>query len=280
MGNQLFQYAMGRTLAIENQTVLKLDLSYFTDYEWHVYSLAPFNIKENFSTEAECLVLRKKHALMINRILRKTVGKGHFVVYERSLRYDVGYKSIKAPAYLVGYWQCASYFEKHRDVLLQEFNIKIQPSAANAKMLNQIQSTQSVSLHIRRGNFVNVEQVNKIHGTCSLEYYRQAIDYFNRYLSKPVYYVFSDDLTWAKESLVGKESFVFVDLNDASHDYEDLRLMSSSRHHIIANSTFSWWAAYLNPSTDKKVIAPMRWFADPVRNVESIDIVPPNWIRM
>lgn len=277
LGNQLFQYAMGRALAIENSVPLKLDRSFFEGYDWHAYSLAPFAVQENFASPEECRWFKQKQHSWLNRLLRKTIKKGHYIVYEKNLLFDATYKTVASPAYLVGYWQCQEYFLKHRAILQKEFQIKIQPSAANATFLSHIQSVNAVSLHIRRGNFVSVSEVNKIHGTCSPQYYRAAVDYLKERVGHPVFFVFSDDLDWARENLKGSESYVFVDVNDAAHDYEDLRLMSHCRHHIIANSTFSWWAAWLNPSASKIIVAPKQWFADEEKNRTAKDIIPGNW---
>lgn len=281
LGNQLFQYAMGRTLASFNQVELKLDLSFFKTYEWHAYSLSPFAINEIHASESECDQLRQAHTSFANRVLRKTIGKGNYISYEKNLLYNPVYKKITSPTYLVGYWQCEKYFKEYETLIREEFQVKIPPSIVNKDLLNKIESgNNAVSLHIRRGNFVNVPVVNAVHGTSSLAYYEDAMNYVSERVSNPVFYVFSDDIAWAKANLMGSRSFVYVDINDAAHDYEDLRLMQRCQHHIIANSTFSWWAAWLNPSPDKIVIAPAVWFADAEKNKEAKDIVPPSWIRL
>jgi hypothetical protein len=280
LGNQMFQYAMGRVLAIENKVELKLDLSFFKNYEWHAYSLSPFSIQETFATESECDYLRQKHVSIVNRVLRKTIRKGNYVAYEKNLLYDVAYKKITSPAYLVGYWQCQKYFKEHEALIREEFKLKVPPSTANKELLQEIESGNAVSLHIRRGNFVNVPVVNAVHGTSSLAYYEEAMKYISERVTDPVFYVFSDDIAWAKANLTGSRKFVFIEGNDAAHDYEDFRLMQRCKHHIIANSTFSWWAAWLNPSPGKMVIAPRQWFADVEKNKEASDIVPERWIRL
>lgn len=280
LGNQLFQYAMGRSLAIKNKSEYKIDISFFEDYEWHEYSLKPFSIGAPVATKEECDLVKNKQQSLLNRILRKTIGGGEVVIWEKNLLYNPVYKKIKDPAYLHGYWQCEKYFEDYADVIRKEFMIHILPSEANKNFLVQIENTQAVSLHIRRGNFVAVEEFNKVIGTCSMDYYDRAIGYIKQRVSDPVFFVFSDDIPWAKANLNGPEKYLFIDINDAQHDYEDLRLMQHCKHHIMANSTFSWWGAWLNPSKDKIVIAPDRWFADEMKNQTAVNIIPENWIKL
>ncbi len=279
LGNQLFQYAMGRSISLKNKARFRIDLSFFENYEWHEYSLEPFNIKAAIATKEQCEALKKRHNSIANKVLRNTINKGHVFVKEKSILYNAAYKKITDPAYLHGYWQCERYFRDYTDVLRRDLQINIPPSPANAVILEEIGKSNAVSLHIRRGNYVTVPLFNSILGTCSLEYYARGMEHISKRVSNPVFYVFSDDISWAKENLKGNYSFVFVDINDAKHDYEDLRLMQNCKHHIIANSTFSWWGAWLNPSTDKIVIAPAKWFADPEKNKTAAYLVPGNWTK-
>jgi hypothetical protein len=280
LGNQLFQYATGRTLSLKNGAELRLDLSFFENYKWHEYSLGPLNIKENFSTKEEINNLQLSEAGLFFKLKRKLSGGQPVTLHERSLLFHPDYLAITAPAYLKGYWQCEKYFSDQENLLRQEFEVRIPPSGPNRALLKQIRETQAVSLHIRRGNFARVDFVNKVHGTCPMDYYKAATDYISQYCTDPVFYIFSDDIPWAKENLKIPFPTVFADLNDDKTDYEDLRLMQNCKHHILANSTFSWWGAWLNPSPHKIVIAPKQWFSDPEKNKESINIIPERWIRL
>jgi hypothetical protein len=286
LGNQLFQYAMGRTVAIRNKAVFKQDLSFFENYEWHEYSLKPFNIEENLATKEEVEKLKQQQnkqdtALdIISRIRRKLLRPKPVVINEANLLYNPGYKEISSPAYLIGYWQCEEYFKEQEKLLRKEFTVKIPPSEQNRTLLNDIANQESVSLHIRRGNFVQVDFVNKVHGTCSMEYYEAAIGQISVRCSDPVFYIFSDDIPWAKENLPIAFPHVFVDINDDKTDYEDMRLMYNCKHHILANSTFSWWGAWLNPSKEKLVVAPNKWYADEEKNRYTSDIIPKSWIKL
>ncbi|HTE24078.1 alpha-1,2-fucosyltransferase [Flavitalea sp.] len=280
LGNQLFQYAMGRSIATRNRTELKLDITFFENYEWHEYSLEPFSIDAPIAGKVELDRLKKRQESFVERFKRKYLGGHPIVVQEKNLLFDAAYLAIKSPGYLFGYWQCEKYFSEFESLVRKELQIKIDPSPPNLALLNEIKSKEAISLHIRRGNFVTVDFVNKAHGTCSMDYYQAAIQLTAEKCKNPEYYIFSDDIPWVKQNLQINYPHVFVDINDAKTDYEDLRLMYSCKHHIIANSTFSWWGAWLNKSKDKLVIAPERWFADEVRNEEAKDIIPKEWRRL
>ena len=279
LGNQLFQYAYGRALAKSNNSALKLDLSMFEHYEWHEYSLKPFDIKATIASKAESQIMKGENLSFYTRIKRKIFAKP-VVLQEENLLFNSNYLNLKDPAYLAGYWQSEKYFSAIDNLIREDFQITVPPSPANQKMLTRIKRSNAVSLHIRRGNYVQIDFVNTVHGTCSMEYYTEAMDLMSSKVSNPVAYIFSDDIPWAKENLHLKFETVFVDINDAKTDYEDLRLMSACRHHILANSTFSWWGAWLNNDADKMVIAPKIWFADNSKNDQTTDLIPKEWVRI
>lgn len=280
LGNQLFQYAMGSMLASKNQCELKLDLSSFENYEWHEYSLAPFNISAKVAGARECAISKGGNLSLLNRVIKKISKNRTIHIVEKNLLYDPDILNFKGSAYLTGYWQSEKYFKGIANKMMEDLKIRIQPSAPNKELLALIRSENAVSLHIRRGNYVNVDFVNKVHGACSIDYYQKAVDFISEKVSNPVFYVFSDDIPWARQNLDLKFKTVFVDINDDKTDYEDLRLMSNCKHHILANSTFSWWGAWLNSSPEKIVIAPENWFADKKLNAETVNLIPSEWLRM
>ncbi len=280
LGNQLFQYAFGRALALRNRCELKLDLSVFENYEWHEYSLKPFNIQEKIASKRECEILRGLNLPLIKRIKNRLFDSPPTFIQEDNLRFNPEYLSVKSPVYLSGYWQSEKYFLDFRNEILNEFRISVEPTRDNIDLANKIHSCNAVSLHLRRGNFIDDEIVNKKHGTASLNYYKEAVKLLGSKISDPVFFIFSDDIQWVKEHFKLDFQSVLVNINDAKTDYEDLRLMSNCQHHILANSTFSWWGAWLNPSPDKIVIAPKKWFADEDFNSQTKDITPDTWIRI
>jgi hypothetical protein len=192
--------------------------------------------------------------------------------------YDCRILNTPKNVYLDGYWQSEKYFREIKDVIRSEFQVKYPQDTKSQEIGKVISSTQSVSVHVRRGNYASNPRVNSHHGTCAVEYYQECAKTIEGKLSSPHYFVFSDDIAWAKVNLDFHYPTTFVDHNDPSHDYEDLRLMSMCRHHIIANSTFSWWAAWLNANPDKIVLAPRQWLNDPA--IDTRDLLPSNWIRV
>ncbi|HEY3415711.1 MAG TPA: alpha-1,2-fucosyltransferase, partial [Armatimonadota bacterium] len=153
-----------------------------------------------------------------------------------------------------------------------------EPDDANKAMLDAVTGCASVALHIRRGDYVSVKKNLRFNGVCSVEYYQAALDLLLKKVEHPHAFIFSDDIPWARENLHLNIPTTFVDHNDARRDYEDLRLLSHCRHHIIANSTFSWWGAWLAAWPGQVVIAPRRWFRSKAYNTK--DIVPEHWLRL
>jgi hypothetical protein len=281
LGNQLFQYAYGFSRAKNLDVQFKIDISFFEDYEWHEYSLAPFKISAAIASKAEIEKIKSRDFSLGHRFQRKFFGKKSHVVKEENLKFNSSYLDVNKNSYLIGYWQSAKYFEKNLTSLLSEFEFLNSPSVKNLKLIDILDKDHfSISLHVRRGNYANVESVNKTHGTLPMEYYEKAISYFGDLNENPTFYVFSDDIEWARLNLNIPYNAVFVDINDDNSDYEDLRLMTLCKHNILANSTFSWWGAYLNKNPNKSVIAPKMWFKDEILNQQTTDLIPKSWIRI
>jgi hypothetical protein len=175
--------------------------------------------------------------------------------------------------YLVGYWQVYNIAERIATDLKKEFSFREAPTGKNHEVLRLILNTEnSVSLHIRRGDYTLAAEGNV---ALPMEYYARAIVQIKGAVSKPTFFIFSDDIDFAKKHMGNDISAYFIEHNDSFSAHEDLRLMSSCRHHIIANSTFSWWGAWLSPRADKMVFAPRRWM---VGNCpDDNDLFPPSW---
>jgi hypothetical protein len=175
--------------------------------------------------------------------------------------------------YLDGYWQTEKYFLVNRQKLLNDFCLKQSLSAVANNLANHAKSVCSVSIHVRRGDYLNYSNTFNIQ---SVDYYQRAINVLKNKLVSPIFFVFSDDITWCKANLSFANDLIFIDESIA--DYEQLTLMSLCSHHIIANSSFSWWGAWLGLNQDKVVIAPQNWFADHALTVN--DIVPNDWLKL
>ena len=287
LGNQMFQYAAGRRLSIVHDVTLKLDTSWFSyrlpDGTARPYALGVFAIQENFATQEEVRSLTGEVSSDIYNRLRSLMQKLKLIhgqremVKERFLHFDRTVLNLPENAYLEGYWQSEKYFLDVAGVLRKEFTLKEPLAGKNLEIADQIRNTCSVSIHVRRGDYVSNPGITEFHGVCEPAYYHRCIDELSRKFSNAHFFVFSDDPVWTRVHLNFDYPVTYVDHNDSDKGYEDMRLMSLCRHNIIANSSFSWWGAWLNPNPDKLVYAPQRWFNRP--DIDTRDLVPSSWIR-
>lgn len=276
LGNQMFQYAAAKALALHRKEALLLDSHLFASYDLHSYSLHHFNIAAAAVHEEiifEPLSFSEKIKAFISQKKIYCKFEEQNLSFDRSL-FDTSSKNI----YLKGYFQSEKYFIKYENEIRKDFEIKSALKQQTVEMLKIIDAQNAVSLHIRRGDYVTNAEANAVHGTCDLNYYYKAIEIIKGKTDNPVFFIFSDDIDWARENLEVDCPTYFVDFNDASTNYEDLKLMSSCKHNIIANSSFSWWGAWLNNYKDKTVIAPSKWFKIDVHN--SKDIIPESWLKI
>lgn len=284
LGNQMFQYALGRALAHKNKTDLKLDISeYENRYKLHRYSLQHLNIDEKIATAEEIKRLKDgdnpRILLQLLKIFKKTpiVNSAKSHIIEKKFSFDEPILSLGDNIYLDGYWQSEKYFTNIQDIIRREFQIKTPPNPNNESMIKRIKTTDAVAVHIRRGDYVSDKNANSVHGSATLNYYTKAAKIIIYSVKSPTFFIFSDDPQWVKENLSLPNSMIFIDHNGPEKNYEDLRLMSFCKHHIIANSTFSWWGAWLANNENQKVIAPLKWFNN---NTDTRDLIPAHWERI
>jgi len=281
LGNQMFQYAAGRRAAHFNNTLLKLDI---TGYEKQTgitpreYMLHIFNIQENFSSINEINGL--KNNSFIRKVFRKInpFFQNNSYIKEKYFHFDPSILNIGDNSYLEGYWVSEKYFKDIENVIRKEFTFKNKPDVVNKKTINRIRNCESISIHIRRGDYVSDPKTNQFHGVCDLNYYHQAIKYMTSKITNPYFFFFSDDPKWCKANLRLEYPTIYISHNLGKKDYEDMRLMSECQHNIIANSSFSWWGAWLNQNKNKIVIAPKKWFRD--ESIDTNDIIPESWSKI
>ena len=287
LGNQMFQYATGLSLAIKLQVPLRLDISPFKHQHSidtpRKYSLSVFNITATIVSTKDALELTQRGTSLFRKLSRKLRGKqvpkGENYYLEPHYHYAPINSLTQDDIYLDGYWQSYRYFTKYRRQLLTEFTPHKNLTSATLTCLNTIKEQKSsVSLHIRRGDYITNTNANSYHGIASLGYYQKAIDHFTQGLSSPHFFIFSDDLNWAQENVRFIQDVTFVELPLETPDYEEIILMSKCDHNIIANSSFSWWGAWLNQNDNKKVIAPKKWFQD--ATIDTSDLIPKEWLRL
>ena len=277
LGNQMFQYAYAKALQ-QKEYEVKIDTTAFETYKLHGgFQLDKYNIDLKVSSKEENRNFCGNSSFY--KLLEKLGFNFFKKIKEKSLLFDNRFLKIEDNSYLDGYFQCEKYFKDIREIILKQFTINQEVSNYTKEIKNKIQNSKnSCSLHIRRGDFVNSTNIN-IHGACDIEYYKKAMKYLEEKVVNINYFIFSDDMQWVKENLK-IENAIYIDTKEKRVPHEDMYLMSLCRHNIIANSSFSWWGAWLNKNEEKIVIAPKRWFADEKFESESKDIVPQKWARI
>lgn len=277
LGNQMFQYAYAKALEQKGHEV-KIDISAFETYKLHGgYQLDKYNIDLDSSIKDENDKFYKNN--LCSKVLRKIGLNFSKRIKEKSLLFDKKLLEIDDNSYLDGYFQCEKYFKDIREIILKQFTINQDISNYTKEIKNKIQNSQnSCSLHIRRGDFVNSTNIN-IHGACDIEYYKKAIQYLEEKVENINYFIFSDDIEWVKENLAIQNA-IYIDSKEKRIPHEDIYLMSLCKNNIIANSSFSWWGAWINRNENKIVIAPKRWFADDKLESQSKDIVCESWVKI
>jgi hypothetical protein len=274
VGNQMFQYALGKKLALQNKDVLKLEVEGLERANavgdiYRPFSLEAFNISAEVATPTEVRSLKYPYGI-ISKGLRFFNAR---ILKVTNTLFNPKVLTWKGNLFLDGYWQSPSYSADIQDTLREEFTLKTPLSAAVTQYKQQIESRESVSMHIRRADYVTNPRVLQEFGICEASYYAAAIANIQQRSTNPTFFVFSDDIEWVKDNLPVPESTVYVE-NPELKDVEELALMSMCDHNIIANSTFSWWGAHLNANEQKIVVAPTPWFE---RQPYDKNLIPSSW---
>ena len=283
LGNQMFQYAVGRTLALKHDVPLRLDISGFANYDLHQgFELSRiFKCSPNIASQKEINdMLSWQQWPGIHRILSRpgmVALRNKSYIIEPHFQYWNEINNVQEKCYLAGYWQSEQYFNEAAEKIREDFSFSQPFSSKNLQLSRQIAQTSSISLHIRRGDYVNNPEAASTYELCSLDYYAASIKYIIDRIANPQFFIFSDDIEWAKNNLVINSTSLYIEHNQGSNSYNDMRLMSLCKHHIIANSSFSWWGAWLNPRPEKIVIAPQRWFSN---ETNTQDLNPASWIKL
>jgi hypothetical protein len=277
LGNQMFQYAFG--FALEKETKIKtfFDMSFFRKKYARPYGLDVFDLNTKF-VENILLKLQLQLIWKFRKHLKNKSFLGLIFFSEPHFEYYKYAFKIKPNTYIEGFFQTEKYFEKYEDEIRDAFAFKTKPDKFNLYIMGQMSESNSVSVHIRRGDYVQKKRYQDLYAKCSLDYYKRGVEYIASKYENPKLYVFSDDIQWAKANWDLPYETVFVNHNSGEKNFEDMRLMSLCKHNIIANSSFSWWGAWLNNNKEKIVIAPKKWFNNQKINQE--DVIPETWIRL
>ncbi|MEJ2594741.1 MAG: alpha-1,2-fucosyltransferase [bacterium] len=267
LGNQLFQYATAKNLSLFLDQELYLDLNFFDTYHNpDVFRLDKYNVNFKIADQKDIDRLKRVQAKGIPAKIYRKIFKQPYYLNARNhfdqrwlLRNDWNQLKKHEDVYLSGYMANPYYFHKIENLIKKEFTLKDELNPVNKNMLRRIKSCESVMLHVRRGDYVN----NDFFISQPVSYYLNAIEKITAKVTKPVFFVFSDDVEWTRKNIKADGEMIYCDINDGKTDYMELALMSACSHAIIANSTFSWWGAWLIDNPDKTVIAPLNWYSDP-----------------
>ncbi len=282
LGNQMFQYAFGRALALRNGTEFKMDIDFYRTVDpekghvFRTYDLDILNVKEVFATQKESSRLSRRFQ---NEFLEKVANKivGHKKSYIREPHFHFSSIVYNAPdnRYFSGYWQTERYFKEIEPLIRSEFTFKEAMGAKQQELLEKIKNSNSVCVNVRRGDFLT----NANLGFQGADYFQRAQPIVQERVKDPTYFVFSDEVDWCEANLRFDGPVNFVSHDFAGRKFQDyLRLMAGCKHYIIPNSSFAWWAVWFNQSNDKLVIAPKVWFRDTSLNTK--DLLPADWIRV
>jgi hypothetical protein len=310
LGNQMFQYALGRQLAISNGEEVKFDTSWFKHSNVHSgtnrsMTINGFDISFKQATRSDVSSVVRTGRVITPFRHKDTIFElfprfwGHFFNYYKEItdeapavpawayrrRFYPEILNIQGDAYIDGYWQAYQYFEQIRDILIEDFTVPSKMSGANKRIMEQINEATSVSVHVRRGDQLDRGPSSDEFGNAERpSYYYRAGEYVTETVDTNdlQFFIFSDDPEWCKTGLNFEYPTTVVDQNDGSTDYKDMHLMRQCDHHIMASSTFSWWGAWLSENEEKIVIAPKPWkqYGYPDGIVEEWDLIPEDWLLL
>jgi len=283
LGNQMFQYAAARALSWRHGVALKLDLTFLESEQVG-------NTPRTFELDHLCISAEKAsrwEVCKMNGCGTNTLFKACARLYqmaagstcyrEQNFNFDPYVLTLPDNVYLEGYWQSENYFVEIKEIVRKELSVKEPLTGKNLDLADEIRSVNAVSLHVRRGDYVHDAKTCMMHGVCDREYYQRAEDRITQTLKTPHFFIFSDDPEWVVDNIKPRHPARYI-CHNSGEPYEDLRLMSLCRHHVIANSSFSWWGAWLSNDPDKLVIAPDRWFNNP--SINTSDLTPADWQRL
>lgn len=280
LGNQMFQYACGKALATQNKTPLVVSLLHFNietgKRKFELRNVFMINVEEVKPDEYRKLTLYYDIVNWLSYRLRRKGAQTSKYFIENKFSYNQNIKKVGKDCYISGYWQSQKYFNFIEDIIRKDFTFHKPLEGKNIEIANRIEKSNSISLHIRRTDYFT----SSVHHICSLDYYNKAVEIVSTKIKNPHFFVFSDDINWAEENLKLPYEMTFITDNNAEKSYIDMQLMSICKHNIIANSTFSWWGAWLNSNENKIVIAPKIWFVGKSMNNQTNDLIPEKWHRI
>lgn len=283
LGNQMFQYALAISMDADGvPTQISIDDFLINRHYQGFELIKAFNVPLPISNRLEASIMNKIRPLFLDKnsgFIRSAVAKllmSTSNVYREKREYYFDQEALRQRnSFLVGTWQSPRYFEHQQQLIREVFNFNKPHDDVNLKLSNEIVTCNAVAVHVRRGFYQEPTLSRNRMVIDSSDYYYRAFDIIRQQVDSPVFYVFSDDIEWAKRNLKGR-NLTFVTHNTGGNSYLDMYLMSLCRHFIIANSAFSWWPAWLSSNEDKIVIVPKPW----VKEQDCTSVFPNNWLTI
>lgn len=273
LGNQLFQYAAGLSLATRHQTELKISIQFQEGNTARSLGLSHFNIKLKEASEKEYAILHPNSR--IERIVQGILPVSYKRFYqEKNFAYQTGFEKLGSNVYLKGYWQSELYFSSIKEKISSAFTMEPASYRSIAPFIEELEKIDSVAIHIRKGDYL-IPPYATFYANLENSYYNQALALLSNKSSSLKLFVFTDDVNWVNTHLHLNLPYTLVSTIHTHNMYEDFKAMQSCKYHIIANSSFSWWTAWLSERTDKMVIAPKKWFNLGPKDTQ--DLLPKTW---
>ncbi len=275
LGNQLFQYATGYALSQRTHSPLLIDTQW---YRYNTKNCRPFDLKhfniveESYPSKKQKIYIDEDCHFFFKLYLRLKNTPAIPKFREKFFHYDNNFEKIDRSICLDGYWQSEKYFAAYKDDLREILTPKKTLKTIHSELLKELSRDNSVALHVRRGDYNTLDENKTLFYLCSMDYYKRAVSFFKDIYKDPKFFIFSDDPLWVKSSFDWLEHKRIISGNT---NLEDFSLMRKANHQIIANSTFSWWAAWLCQRDNQKVVAPSLWFK--VKDKDTKDLIPKEW---
>lgn len=277
IGNNMFQYAFAKSLSLRMNLGINLYMDFYKNYKKTNYKSELVNL-----IDADIFKIRKKYFFFNikdrceNYLITKKLYSSKNKFFEKNIGYNpidtnVKYKNIS----LYGYWQSYKYFQQYDEIIKSAFNFKNVICDNFKKNLKKVQNTNSTAIFIRRSDYINNINTNNIHGACDLTYYNDCINYLNSIKKNNLFYIFSDDINWCKTKYSSKE-YIYLDTHK-SEKHLEIMLMANCKNLISSNSSFSWWAGWLNNNKEKTILVPYPWYKKKSYSVYYNDLIPKNW---
>lgn len=284
LANQMIIYAAARALSLHKNVELKLDLGALQKDKLRKYQMHHLNISAEIASPSEIAKIRRSSKIKIvekikNKLRKKLKIKVPYIYREPLCSYDESFWSLPDDVYIGGNFISTKYFDNIKSILITEFAVQSVLSRTTEEICESMNNCESVSIHVRRGDFASNPHTNEFHGLIDVDYYSRAMKYVESRISNPSYFLFSDDIAWARENIVSAQPITFVDHIGQEDAYEDMHLMKNCKHNILANSGFGYWGAWLNENAQQIVVAPKKWFANDEINA-LFDLIPTEWIRL